>query len=96
MHTRTHTHTHSHTHTHTRAQAYAIGRRYLQAIQTLREAQSRGVRPSQACYGAAINAATRSGKWEVALGLLREMRRGGVAPSVQCYTSAISACGEVR
>ncbi|KAG5190577.1 hypothetical protein JKP88DRAFT_352654 [Tribonema minus] len=75
-------------------QAYAIGRRYLQAIQTLREMQNRGLRPSQACYGAAINACTRSGKWEVAVGLLREMKRKGIPPSVQCYTSAIAACGE--
>jgi pentatricopeptide repeat protein len=76
-------------------QAYSIGRRYVQAVSALREMKAQGIRPTVVCYGSAINACARAGKWERASEILAEMReRGDISPNAHCYTAAIKACGE--
>ena len=50
------------------------------------------VPPNTVCFGAAIDACARAGRWERSLALLEQMRSRGVPPSVFCYNAAISAC----
>ncbi|CAM9827661.1 unnamed protein product [Chrysoparadoxa australica] len=75
-------------------QAYAIGRRWREAVLCLTAMRKRGVRPNSYCYTAAISACGRCGRWEEALMVLEDDMGHRMKQTVEAYTAAIGACAE--
>lgn len=63
---------------------------WRRAVELLREAAARRLRPDCYAYGAAIHACAEQPK--LALELLRELQRGELEPDAMAFNSAIVAC----